>query len=1621
MKLLFLTDLHMKSRNEGSQRSALGELVRAVEGLAIPRFDAVILGGDIAYSGRREEYDAAFEAVVRPLRALECVGKAPWLAVPGNHDMDCEVGNAVRYSNLAQRQRECYFDDSESGRRARAQRASAFSEFESFLERAEIRGPRPSREVTVLEVLTADNVSVAFLLTNTAFFCDSDSNWVMQGALGAPTPSIRVLGDGLAPSKKVIVVGHHPHSWFEYTGRRLFRSWLGQNSATYLHGHEHEFAAEMHGSGLECFGFGAGYVRSPDNSEGEQTYTNRIAAISVSNGLHFKFLSWSARYGHWHEDCDVPHQIGRSSPDPLFTHFVPEGGPASKDTTSLRVQVAAVAKPPTVSKSFLVGDLTPARIRSLSRAYFHTDVLSPADLHVDASDRQQATVTVDRPSGRHKTRLCLAPSHVVTRHLVEQASNDFDYEALDRLTLVTFGTITADAISAQSRLATRKDFSLVDGGRLAELVLGRSTDGLRAALARLDGRRDTAKLLVHEQGEFFLIEDLQGERWFYLIDGFGEILLEPNPVVGAVREGHLVSMYARYDYSGIAEVSQNSVETGVEVFDRGAYLDQCAIKYGAVQYSALAAMGLRPSDLALTEIFVETGAEGGEADPTLMRYRQAIGEAMEGLPDGAGTAPVVEFLQRRMDAFGSGTRMAARRYYQDSWRLLVVGDPGSGKTMFVKNEFLAYCRPPAIEPEWYEARLPVYVSLADLVRFDDLRSEKEDILPAICRYVARQGFELPEVVLRSFGEKGLLAVFFDGLDEIVSAGDRASVLKKLEQFLLDAQKFGNRVIITSRPAAVDGIDLPRNLERITLQGLTIPEMRELASNVLRLRGGERTGMTISQEISPASRSLVERIMDDCTSVPGIGRMARNPLLLTLLVMVYANSGAPAAKRHRIYAQAIRTLVSVRSREKGHRQYSDADLRLRLGSVAFDMFSDSSAVVPQWDSAIRNIETKMNSSRNDAVSFVRDVANSTGIILVHTAPPRVSGGSVENHLAFMHHSFAEFYAAAYLRLTYSPGEVASVFAGSARWAEVLPLYAGILADDSDVTPFIVAILNGSQPIDRITAASLLLAISLAGEGEVPPEAAVAAILNQFRLLAAGSLGADLVLCGEVCEPLARTLVLMAPSIVAPSIFAGLQDQDLRRVRAFIVLGSYLVAERWDSAAGFAKALDGLVDRAPSDIDEALCVAFGVGRDLEGEKVGRCLARSLTRAGTRHSALGTLERRPELVGVVWDELIDAVGDADPNVAARAARIVLRTRLALGAGNRRQVVDLTRAVECVTRRAPPGRLAGLGVHSDLETVTSMITSPDTAVRKLGILLLPVVEGHASEVHQTLVSTICSPSSDEDVVAALASLRMSVQSSHLFHVWEFERVAELLNAGRRDIRLAAARLLADLRPSMDELSSVQDYISSFCSSDPEEWVAGLDVIAAASGPPEDIEKLLELHLKPVLAAAVEGRGRIPIVHGALGVVTTFSWTLENTIHRSVWRLAKQVRGNEDTPRIALAAFGHCCPLDGHSATLLAEALLTPGPTFASAALASASTYLDRCRRLFWQVRGIEAEVGVIEASLLRVSGPVYSVGRMRHSADLHHLRRAFESIRALRQMYESVAGSARRQLTATQPPLAE
>ena len=262
-------------------------------------------------------------------------------------------------------------------------------------------------------------------------------------------------------------------------------------------------------------------------------------------------------------------------------------------------------------------------------------------------------------------------------------------------------------------------------------------------------------------------------------------------------------------------------------------------------------------------------------------------------------------------------QMALLRYR----RLVIVGDPGSGKSTFLKYIALMISRSilegnPALALDALNLEsplpIPMFVSCWDLA--DYLRQQPQASLGALLDFLAGRlgafGYSIDSARLHDLlKNSGNCCLLFDGLDEVPTDQGRAVVSCLLEECV--THYAGNRYVVTSRIRAYTGDTILRQGEfvRCDIQPFQPEERRQFLRNWFALlfrvprEQVSAEGTKSSCELSNLTRAIEAN--------DRIRPLAVNPLLLTVIAIVHWNRKRLPEQRVELYDECVDVLLGQR--------------------------------------------------------------------------------------------------------------------------------------------------------------------------------------------------------------------------------------------------------------------------------------------------------------------------------------------------------------------------------------------------------------------------------------------------------------------------------------------------------------------------------------------------------------------------------------------------------------------------------------------------------------------------------------------------------------------------------------
>lgn len=369
---------------------------------------------------------------------------------------------------------------------------------------------------------------------------------------------------------------------------------------------------------------------------------------------------------------------------------------------------------------------------------------------------------------------------------------------------------------------------------------------------------------------------------------------------------------------------------------------------------------------------------------------------------------------------------AVARYRQ----LMVVGEPGSGKSVLLEHLMLAYA----------EERLEILVDKPTvvLVKLRSLNNDSELTREKLIQNIV-DAFNPPDsgnflranLFVKQSLKQGKLMLLFDGLDEVNSSA-REQVVRCLQDLL--ERHSGCRAVITCRTAVYSG-EFSQHVNQ-TLKAVNFEDHQ-----IRQFLQAWKSQMSEDKSI--------EQLMQTLRDQPRIMELARNPLMLTIIAYLYADTSFVLShSRAEFYQRSTNILLEKWDQGKLiSNQYKGREKKLVLQKLALhnqktagQRQSESCSV--KYSEALEQIQSvlpALNREAKDAVPMLDEIVERSGLLLA------VEGGE---RYEFVHPTLQEFFAAAALR---EQGEdlIKYFKADSNLWRETIKMWCGLASNSREV--------------------------------------------------------------------------------------------------------------------------------------------------------------------------------------------------------------------------------------------------------------------------------------------------------------------------------------------------------------------------------------------------------------------------------------------------------------------------------------------------------------------------------------------------------------------------------------------
>ncbi|RJP55665.1 MAG: NACHT domain-containing protein [Anaerolineaceae bacterium] len=243
---------------------------------------------------------------------------------------------------------------------------------------------------------------------------------------------------------------------------------------------------------------------------------------------------------------------------------------------------------------------------------------------------------------------------------------------------------------------------------------------------------------------------------------------------------------------------------------------------------------------------------------------------------------------------------------------IVLGDPGAGKTTFLKYLALRLARGEGAKIGLSDF-LPILLPLAAFANALQTRDIRLDDF--IAEYFAGIGIDLPIGPMLSEALKaGRALILLDGLDEVRDLNMRNTVVERVVDFFAFHRREGNKFVLTSRVVGYRAVrPSAEDLAECTIVDFEEDEIEEFVKHWTAAIERQAQGNTA---VARADAETDRReLLDAINQNPGVRQLASTPLLLTILALMKRQGVSLPERRVQLYDQYVNTLLSTWNRAR----------------------------------------------------------------------------------------------------------------------------------------------------------------------------------------------------------------------------------------------------------------------------------------------------------------------------------------------------------------------------------------------------------------------------------------------------------------------------------------------------------------------------------------------------------------------------------------------------------------------------------------------------------------------------------------------------------------------------------
>jgi predicted phosphodiesterase len=322
MTWLHLSDWHQRGKDFDRRvvRDALMEDIRERDKISedLAQLDLIFFTGDIAFSGKTEEYEAALEYLFKPLLEASGLGEGGWnqiLTVPGNHDIDRGLLNKLQSEIILSLDSPKAVNESLGNSWKRNALLSLFPGYSAFVSKylgVDVGQMNTESAYSYARKFEFGGKKIGIIGLNSTWFSarytDAKGEVYDYGKLIMGEPQVYDRLADLGKVDVVIALMHHPFSWLSDFDRDAVEERLTRYCHFILHGHQHLPRVNVTSSTLgDVIVIPGGACYDRRHAENPR-YTNsyNFVHLDFNTGQGVAYLRrWSEQQGIWIDDTEL--------------------------------------------------------------------------------------------------------------------------------------------------------------------------------------------------------------------------------------------------------------------------------------------------------------------------------------------------------------------------------------------------------------------------------------------------------------------------------------------------------------------------------------------------------------------------------------------------------------------------------------------------------------------------------------------------------------------------------------------------------------------------------------------------------------------------------------------------------------------------------------------------------------------------------------------------------------------------------------------------------------------------------------------------------------------------------------------------------------------------------------------------------------------------------------------------------------------------------------------------------------------------------------------------------------------------------------------------------------------